>query len=534
MVRTVRFAFLVCLAASGVLAAGVPAAALPLSWPAGAGPAGARLAPAVSLLPLPVCLNEDPSLNGRCELWRASDASAPAGMVLNRAGSTVYRAATNSSGQFDLAAYNASNGSLRWATLGSPSVPPGVGTQVSAVAVSPDGSRVFLTGSETEQLSLTAAPYTFYLTVAYAAASGRQLWAARYFGVAGGQVNVPTAIAVAPNSATVFVTGTSVVPYCAGGGPCQIYPSEYATVAYAAASGRELWAHGYAGVGAGDNQPTAIAVGASGTRVYVTGVSQYLNPSPNEVFDAATVAYASRGGQQLWASRLASPVYGGSVIPTSLAASPRDDRVYIAGAIQYTGNGSGGAYAGLTAGYATNSGRQSWQARYLPAGSGAQASFTSIAVDPSGDRVYVTGSASASSSTLSTLAYTAGGSRLWTESYLPPVGAGSGGGELALGPGGRLYVAGWVGSGATSSAAGAPSAGQYPLLLCYSSANGAQLWLARYDLRDPTAGLAATASAVGIAVSASEHQVIATWGLDSLLGLVGEGPPPSLTLAYQS
>jgi hypothetical protein len=501
---------------------------------------GARGVPAgspvpSSVLPLPECVNQDAALNGKCETWRVADPTGAAGMLMNRSGTTVFVAGTNSANQFRLAAYNVSSGALRWSAAGSHAVPAGVPTVVTAVAVSPDGSRVFVTGKETETLSLTAAPYTFYLTVAYAASNGRELWAARYTGIAAGQTNVPTGIVVAPNSRTVFVTGTSVVPFCGGSGVCQIFPYEYATVAYNASSGRQLWAHGYAGVGSGYNQPTAITVGSSGARVYVTGFSQYLNPAPNAVFDGATVAYDTRSGRQLWVSRLRSPVYGGTVgqsSPPAIAVGSRDDRVFVTDAVQYTGNGSGGSVEALTVGYATRSGQRAWQVPYTP--SGGQAVPSAVTVDPNNSRVYVVGTAVSgqSASTLTTLAYSeTRGSLAWRANYTPPVGAGSGGGSVAVASG-RVYVAGWVGFGATTTAAGPVSAGQYPLTLAYDATRGAQQWVARYDVRDPTVGLASGLTSLGIAVSGHDHRVVDTSVFGSLLALVGAGPPPTLTLAY--
>lgn len=66
----------------------------------------------------------------------------------------------------------------------------------AAVAVSPDGSRVFVTGGSNDN----------YATVAYSTATGGQLWAARY--TARVKDNA-SAIAVSPDGRSVFVTGTS-------------------------------------------------------------------------------------------------------------------------------------------------------------------------------------------------------------------------------------------------------------------------------------------------------------------------------------
>jgi len=83
---------------------------------------------------------------------------------------------------------------------------PGNGSDAgSSVAVSPDGGAVFVTGQ-----SKGATPDTDssdYLTAAYNAATGARLWTARYNGP--GTYDYAQAVAVSPDGATVFVTGSS-------------------------------------------------------------------------------------------------------------------------------------------------------------------------------------------------------------------------------------------------------------------------------------------------------------------------------------
>ena len=74
----------------------------------------------------------------------------------------------------------------------------------NAMAVSPDGSRVYVTGSSHG----TKTSNSDYATVAYDAASGRQVWVARYNGPGNGN-DFAGGLAVSPDGARVFVTGYS-------------------------------------------------------------------------------------------------------------------------------------------------------------------------------------------------------------------------------------------------------------------------------------------------------------------------------------
>ena len=128
------------------------------------------------------------------------------------------------------------------------------------MAVSPDGRMVFVTG----YTSSTWNAKSDYATVAYSAATGRQLWASRY----NGPMNLANSVAVSPGGATVFVTG-----YSQGRGTGQ---SDYATVAYSAATGRQLWASRRNGT------ESSLAVSPDGATIFVTAATSY---------GYATVAY---------------------------------------------------------------------------------------------------------------------------------------------------------------------------------------------------------------------------------------------------
>ena len=74
------------------------------------------------------------------------------------------------------------------------------------MAVSPDGSTVYVTGTS-EARPAQGVAYSRIVTIAYSAATGSQLWRADY-GVRK-QNSTAVALAVSPDGSTVFVTGNN-------------------------------------------------------------------------------------------------------------------------------------------------------------------------------------------------------------------------------------------------------------------------------------------------------------------------------------
>jgi hypothetical protein len=135
------------------------------------------------------------------------------------------------------------------------------------------GTKVFVTGSSAGRTSGDD-----YATIAYRAATGAQLWARRY-NRPGNGVDDAASIAISPDGTKVFITGSSQGTHTTG--------FDYATLAYRAATGARLWASRYNGP---DNIAVAFAVAASATRVVVTGISYVVEGIFNKS-DYATIGY---------------------------------------------------------------------------------------------------------------------------------------------------------------------------------------------------------------------------------------------------
>src|SRR5206468_4167921 len=93
--------------------------------------------------------------------------------------------------RFLLVAYAASTGGRRWVGR----YDDGGNDMATDVAVSPDGSRAFVTGTGTQD----------YTTAAFDSATGQTLWAALYDG--GHGFDSANVLAVIPDGARLYVTG---------------------------------------------------------------------------------------------------------------------------------------------------------------------------------------------------------------------------------------------------------------------------------------------------------------------------------------
>jgi outer membrane protein assembly factor BamB len=343
------------------------------------------------------------------------------------------------------------------------------------VAVSPDSTTVFATG----RAQATSRSAANYLTVAYNAVTGAQVWADN-----SGPQGSAVAIAVSPGGSTVFVTGAA------------------GTVAYNAATGATLWS------AAGS---AAIAVAHDGSAVYLTAGLALGSRGSRAAY--LTTALDAATGDTLWSEQYDVPK--GSSVPVAIAATSTGSAVIVTGT---TRDATGTVVNFGTVAYNPVTGARLWvRAYHNPSG---LSSARTLVISPDGSRAFVTGTTGGSSNPIfygdyATVAYnTATGAPLWTARYRGPAsGFGGPAEDVTVSPDGATVVV----TGYNWSA----SPGSQPQFatVAYDSGTGAQLWAARYG--QPAI---APAYGVSVAVSPDSAQVFVT----------GDTGNDGTTIAYNS
>jgi hypothetical protein len=362
-------------------------------------------------------------------------------------GSTVYvtGASLTTSENHDVAtiAYRASDGHMKWVQrYGGPFGDWDIGT---AIAVSPDGSQVFVTGT-----SYSNTTKDDFITIAYAASDGKRLWVRRYTR-ASDTDDEGSAIVVSPDGQLVLVTGRSH----------SSTSSALATVAYAAADGTRLW---HTVTADGINQPDAMVLSPDGTRVFVAGG---VNGTTGNK-DYVTVALDATTGGNLWEQRFNGAADGDDVA-TAIGIGPAGDRLFV------TGRSDGATTLGnyTTIAYGADDGSERWVRGFAaPAHSYDD---VKLAVAPNGSRIVVTGyGAHGNHDEFVTVAYGASGTKAWSDRYDGPLDKTSRAFDVAITRDSKkAIVTGQTVTVATSS---------YDVAtIAYGVTNGPRLWVRRYD-----------------------------------------------------
>jgi hypothetical protein len=393
------------------------------------------------------------------QLWVRSfgPPASAAGLVASPDGGAVFVTGPSRVGGvigYATIGYDAGTGAQLWASRfkvgGSSTYPP-------AIAVSPDGGTVFVTGASTG-----AGPDAIIATtIAYHAATGRQVWAARYSG------GVARALVVSPDGKTVYVTG-----YAYGLSAVLGY-FDYVTIAYDAATGARRWLARYSGPANRIDQARSIAISPDGQTLFVTGRSW----GTGSRYDYATVAYAAATGRQRWASRYNDPA-NGTDFASGVAAAPGGTSVYVTGGSANSTRRTPNPFARddlTTVAYDAATGAQRWVARYNDKHNGGDEGG-SVAVTPDGRTVIAAGPSYGTDGTgYATVAYHAAtGAPAWTRRALGyPVGVILSTQTLAVSPdSSTVYVTGPTPCGFCDYNYGT---------IAFAVATGTQRWMSRYN-----------------------------------------------------
>lgn len=155
-------------------------------------------------------------------------------------------------------AYDAATGATNWTQVGRG------GAMEPSLAISPDGSTLYLAGGGTDpdRLSVKVA--------ALSAATGATLWTEGQASPGGSTVE--QGIAVSPDGSTVHVAGWG--------------PTDFLTLAYNAGTGAKAWQRDFP-----NGEGMAIAADPDGSAVFVTGTGFPYKAGGNQGFE--TLAYGS-------------------------------------------------------------------------------------------------------------------------------------------------------------------------------------------------------------------------------------------------
>jgi hypothetical protein len=269
-------------------------------------------------------------------------------------------------------AYEAATGAQLWVAL----YPDG---QAADVDVSPDGSVVYTTGWSSESP-------TQETTVAYDTTLGQQLWVSLYGAAV---IDEGKLVRASSDGSKVFVTGISVGT-----------SSDIATIAMDPADGHVLWSTVYDDPNEGEDSVYGLAVSPSGSTVVVTGTDW----SPETSQDFVTIGYDGASGDQAWIAHYTSPNYNLDQA-NAVAIGPDGSSAFVTGE---TWSRQQVAY--LTISYDLATGDLRWLSRFYD----SYAVPSAIGVDPDGSRVYVSGRAGSSYQQATTIAFDAAtGGRVW-------------------------------------------------------------------------------------------------------------------------
>src|SRR5215472_6780576 len=217
------------------------------------------------------------------QLWTAEPVQAAGALALDQPvavspdSSTVYVTGSpygRSSVAYTTVALNAATGAQVW--VANTSFPPLRPHLATAIAASPDGSAVFVTGQNG--------------TVALNASTGAALWQDNY---KLRWSRSPGALAVSPTSSIVYVTGSAQI-----GGHRSVL-----TIAYNAATGARVWRAIYEGPGDRTGGSRGLDLSPDGSKLVIT--ASLFRTDGTQEFN--TLGYDAATGARLWSATHAGP-----------------------------------------------------------------------------------------------------------------------------------------------------------------------------------------------------------------------------------
>src|SRR5258708_10712963 len=361
-------------------------------------------------------------------------------------------------------AYNTATGAEIWR---SRYATPGHGNYADALAVSPDGDTVYVTGT-----TCSGPNPQHYTTVAYNAATGAQIWARQLTAGPGSQI-LTASLAVGPHGSTVYVTGPTTVNSVNG----------YTTVAYRAASGAQMWAR---------RQALHVSSIATSVTASPTGGVVFVAVDASAGPATTTVAYNAVTGATVWSKQRGRFATGSDGI--TVAVSPDGGQVFVA----WTSASRVGPAPVVIVARNTATGAVEW----ISEGGGVsqlENSGRALGVSPDGRTVFVIATndlGSVGANSVTTAYNAATGTPRWSTSFpSSPYTSLDRASALAVNPNGKsVYV-----TVNTYNKSFVPSSFT---TISYSAATGAQLW-ASSDTEASSLALSAAVSPDGGTVFAA-------------------------------
>ena len=245
----------------------------------------------------------------------------------------------------------------------------------------------------------------------------------------------------------------------------------YVTVSLRADDGARRWLRRYDGPEHGIDTPQALAITPNGATLIVSGGSHQGTVRDQEF---VTIAYDTTSGERRWLRRFGGGVQGATDAAFDIAIDPEGERVFVTGVVH---TGTADAEAPLDIGvvaYDVSTGETEWS-RYLGP-PGTNDTGWSVAVSPEGDGIFI---AARLADDLGTVALDAeGGSRRWVRHHDGPAGWFDTGYGVTVTPDGtEVVVVGEVCSGLQADCI--DGSGLDYQTIVYGAASGDRHWLRR-------------------------------------------------------